>query len=474
MIRKICLHSVSRTMGLLTLGLLLCPIAAVAAAEQCGLKLCPAVGAPGSTVKVGIIADTTLPVKGLQAAVAVPQEASVEEFAPAVPPCKDKVDFLGFEKGEGCVSVGFVVDFSGQDCTFPDGSSVYLGALFLKLPETGDSVCLDFIQSCGNPPKGTVLALKGPEATVRCVPEPEDLKGACITINEGQAPPADLRCTVEGKQVLLSWTAAGTYFQVEVRRDGELIATLDGTSDSFADEEATCGVHTYSIRAFADCLGYEPLECTAEVPPPCPADFKVCACGPAGDPPCEECPPGSEGVKFTWTEPDTVGVCEIWQLSADQSVSKIAEIPIESPGASRSFELQEVAEGEHTYVLVVRCGEVTCRTDPQTVLVIRSIDLRIGDSNCDGRIDIADAICTLGLLFGPPSDSCKTPCCKAQMDSNGDGGVDIADAVKTLAFLFSGGVLNGPGGVSLGGASGSCMAFPRSDVSLPCDNPCNP
>ena len=54
------------------------------------------------------------------------------------------------------------------------------------------------------------------------------------------------------------------------------------------------------------------------------------------------------------------------------------------------------------------------------------------DSNGDGRVDISDAINTLGFLF---TGTGKVTCQDAA-DANDDGTVDISDAISTLGFLF--------------------------------------
>ncbi|MBI4605192.1 MAG: hypothetical protein HY721_24775 [Planctomycetes bacterium] len=58
-----------------------------------------------------------------------------------------------------------------------------------------------------------------------------------------------------------------------------------------------------------------------------------------------------------------------------------------------------------------------------------------GDSNDDGRVDIADPIALLGCLFS--GTSC--PSCQDAADSNDDGKLDLSDAVFALAWLFLGG-----------------------------------
>ncbi|HLU46628.1 MAG TPA: cohesin domain-containing protein, partial [Planctomycetota bacterium] len=57
-----------------------------------------------------------------------------------------------------------------------------------------------------------------------------------------------------------------------------------------------------------------------------------------------------------------------------------------------------------------------------------------GDSNGDHRVDLSDAVFTLGYLFLGK----ETPGCLDAVDANDDGNLDLSDAVSTLEFLFSG------------------------------------
>ncbi len=58
---------------------------------------------------------------------------------------------------------------------------------------------------------------------------------------------------------------------------------------------------------------------------------------------------------------------------------------------------------------------------------------RRGDVNADARVDIGDAIATLGYLFGRSFQ----PACLDAADANDSGAVDIADAIFTLGYLFA-------------------------------------
>ena len=57
-----------------------------------------------------------------------------------------------------------------------------------------------------------------------------------------------------------------------------------------------------------------------------------------------------------------------------------------------------------------------------------------GDANQDGKVDVSDAVFTLGYLFLGTED----PFCMDAMDSNDDGKVDLSDAVTILGFKFLG------------------------------------
>ena len=95
-----------------------------------------------------------------------------------------------------------------------------------------------------------------------------------------------------------------------------------------------------------------------------------------------------------------------------------------------------------------------------------------GDSNCDSSIDISDAICILGHLFGASDDPCKSPCCMANMDTNNDDAVDIADGINILSFLFDSGNLTAPDGTLIAAGQDGCFLYPVEEVILECANEC--
>src|SRR5688572_30090830 len=63
------------------------------------------------------------------------------------------------------------------------------------------------------------------------------------------------------------------------------------------------------------------------------------------------------------------------------------------------------------------------------------VSFRRGDSNIDGKVDIADPVDTLGCLF--LGEKCSG--CPDAADGNDDGEIDLSDAVHVLNWLFLGG-----------------------------------
>ncbi len=98
------------------------------------------------------------------------------------------------------------------------------------------------------------------------------------------------------------------------------------------------------------------------------------------------------------------------------------------------------AAGVYTVKLTVTDNDGLTGTASRTITVTQGgTTFRRGDTNADGRTNIADAICLLGYLFGPSTDPCKVsvPRCRDGADANNDGNLNIADAIMVLGYLFN-------------------------------------
>lgn len=65
-----------------------------------------------------------------------------------------------------------------------------------------------------------------------------------------------------------------------------------------------------------------------------------------------------------------------------------------------------------------------------------------GDSNADGRVNIADGVYTLGSLFV----GVQAPSCRDAVDTDDSGELNINDSIATINWLFAGGADPAPPG----------------------------
>jgi hypothetical protein len=80
------------------------------------------------------------------------------------------------------------------------------------------------------------------------------------------------------------------------------------------------------------------------------------------------------------------------------------------------------------YSLINGSGSVIL---PEVISLLTVEDCIKGDSNGDGSVDIADAVCIVNYIVGKPAPAFVA---KAA-DANGDGVVDIADAVRIVNLI---------------------------------------
>ncbi|MBN1443090.1 MAG: dockerin type I repeat-containing protein [Planctomycetes bacterium] len=73
-------------------------------------------------------------------------------------------------------------------------------------------------------------------------------------------------------------------------------------------------------------------------------------------------------------------------------------------------------------------------TAKATISPQAQIPFRRGDANADGRIDISDAVYTLGFLFLGGGE----PPCRKSADADDSGSLQLTDAVRLLSHLFQG------------------------------------
>ena len=115
--------------------------------------------------------------------------------------------------------------------------------------------------------------------------------------------------------------------------------------------------------------------------------------------------------------------------------------------------------GDYVFELTVSDGGATDSAEIAITVLSPSGGLfRRGDTNGDGRVDIADAVAALNALFGESEIRCPDAA-----DANDDGKINIADPVTVLDLLFGTGLPLPPPGES------NCGADPTADDLGACD-----
>ena len=94
-----------------------------------------------------------------------------------------------------------------------------------------------------------------------------------------------------------------------------------------------------------------------------------------------------------------------------------------------------------------------CHADLEVCARVQVVaQFRRCDCNGDGRVNIADAVCTVSSLFAPERlDPSLDPfSCEDALDCNDQGPVDVADSVYLIAYRFQGGPLPPAPGLACG------------------------
>lgn len=92
---------------------------------------------------------------------------------------------------------------------------------------------------------------------------------------------------------------------------------------------------------------------------------------------------------------------------------------------------QIVVDGVVAQVPQQVCGEVS--------IYHSDGNLRRGDCNSDGTVDLGDAIFALAYLLPGPGSTPQFPACRNACDINDDSQLNIADPIWLLIYLFQGG-----------------------------------
>jgi len=200
---------------------------------------------------------------------------------------------------------------------------------------------------------------------------------------------------------------------------GSLIVEVNGCTLPIKPGESHGGVARAIATAQANILGAQ--QYTVVVPTP-PRELTITVT-----------PHGDYDLDFFIRKGKSVEVDEQGGVVADFSAMESSLAP-----EVWLLECSDLTAGEMLYIVVANPNQVAIEYDIEVTAAdtpcgVAPVQFRRGDVNNDGKRNVADAITTLGYLFGGQS----VPCVNAA-DSNDDEKVNVADAIALLGYLFGG------------------------------------
>ncbi|OUU25153.1 MAG: hypothetical protein CBC13_02420, partial [Planctomycetia bacterium TMED53] len=194
-------------------------------------------------------------------------------------------------------------------------------------------------------------------ATVEGLNSPE----ANCLVQRAPLPVSSLNCSNNGGIGVLSWVNTEAWQQAEIHRDGQLIAILTGSENTYQDDflsNSGSGLHQYVIRTFFDGLTEGESSCSLIVAPAPVVMF--------------QCDPISNGVLLSWTNTDTYSSIEIMRG---------AELMVTLPGGSNSYFDDQSTSGVATYTLTASRDGIPSESRDCTAVIPAS---PITDLICSG------------------------------------------------------------------------------------------
>ena len=161
--------------------------------------------------------------------------------------------------------------------------------------------------------------------------------------DSGLSAPTNLICESSQLDVFLSWDNGATYEELQVKRDGVLVATLAGGVTSLTDSPGAVGVYTYSVCGIAaDGEFSAVVECAAETSNLSSITNFTCTFRSVDN-----------EVAMTWELPDGVSFDELrlrrdGQLLAILGAGAVSHVDANPPEGSVDYELRGLLGAETT------------------------------------------------------------------------------------------------------------------------------
>lgn len=318
-----------------------------------------------------------------------------------------------------------------QGCTsWWDGSGQEAFSLGLILSESLSATSTPIAQLefrvVGNAPNGLIqLSTPDPDLTCGWIGSiVTDQNGVILPTLPGTLDleisdvlrPTDLVCGEVAETVFLTWQEPVDYSQIQIRRDGLLIAEISGGLGYFEDADALIGTErSYSLRGILAGVTSPDVSCEVSVD----GDLET----PSG----LSCTQNANTVLLTWENP-----LPYEQMDVLRQGNLIATLT----SLENSFVDSEPIPGiTLDYILRCSLAGTTADSEPcEIFLPIPDVLFIRGDVDSDGELNLVDPVTLLQYLFVFGD----MPCASAA-DFNDDASLDLSDAVNLLAFLFTGG-----------------------------------
>ena len=140
--------------------------------------------------------------------------------------------------------------------------------------------------------------------------------------------PNQVNTSAVGQVVSVTWNNRATYDTVELFRDGSLLATLPGDTESYTDHDVAYGDHTYRVRGNRRHITTVKKSSSIRVLTPI-SDFDCTSLG--------------RNVTLEWTNNDSYSSTDVYRDGM---------LIATTPGGATSYSDIDVSFGSHTYTLV--------------------------------------------------------------------------------------------------------------------------
>lgn len=326
--------------------------------------------------------------------------------------------------------------------------------------------------------------------------------------------PTGLACSQDpsgGPDAVLSWDPLAPGIEVAIAGDGRPVAIAAGSSGSFVETGVPPGSHTWTLTAQLEGMRSLPAACRSGVAEyrclfsVAPATLRLGDAQGATTHLLADLIPDfalrgfSAGIahdreRLVLTAADFAGTAfegapfqEVDFVEGGVNATAIlAADPASWPEgagvkllrlAYRARPWTEARDGETAILLRSDLGagrvpvafqapsgaweDAATRAGRIEILAAAGPRFRRGDANSDGRIDVSDAVATLGYLFlGSEKPGCLRAC-----DADADGRLAITDPIRLLNYLFLGGDAPAPPfpgcGLDPSPEAPSCEAYPE-------------